>query len=252
MIAVLQQTRLQFGSRTSGYMRDSSEPLTALVFVLPFLVLYEGGLLLLGDSAMRNGADVWLRHWLDGLGLGQYVLLPLLVVGGLLAWHHLTHRPWKVHSSALIWMLFESALLGLGLLIIAQTQAAASGWLSIVASPTVSLHHEIAQLLGRLISFFGAGFYEEVLFRLMLVPLVVAALAMLGGSRRVQIIGAVLSTSLLFSLAHYVGPHGETFTGYTFAFRLLAGCFFGTLFLWRGFGIAVGAHALYDIFVGLF
>ena len=32
----------------------------------------------------------------------------------------------------------------------------------------------------------------------------------------------------------------------------LAGGFFAVLFVYRGFGIAAGTHALYDIFVGLF
>ena len=67
--------------------------MVSLVFVTPILLIYEVGVLLLGPQAMRNGADLWLRHFLDATGFGQYFLLPLLTVFALLAWHHLTHEP---------------------------------------------------------------------------------------------------------------------------------------------------------------
>jgi membrane protease YdiL (CAAX protease family) len=60
-----------------------------------------------------------------------------------------------------------------------------------------------------------------------------------------------VTSSLLFSAAHYVGPLGDTFAIYSFTFRFLAGMFFASLFLVRGFGIAAGTHAVYDILVGL-
>jgi Type II CAAX prenyl endopeptidase Rce1-like len=62
---------------------------------------------------------------------------------------------------------------------------------------------------------------------------------------------AALATSLAFSLAHYVGPAGEQFRLFTFAFRTFAALFFALLFMLRGFGIAVGTHAAYDLIVGL-
>ena len=66
-----------------------------------------------------------------------------------------------------------------------------------------------------------------------------------------RVVGAIVITSFFFSMAHYVGPHGERFIAYTFAFRFVAGAFFAVLFVFRGFGIAAGTHALYDIFVGM-
>ena len=38
----------------------------------------------------------------------------------------------------------------------------------------------------------------------------------------------------------------------TFLFRFLAGVFFAVLFRYRGFGIAVGTHAFYDVLVGFY
>jgi hypothetical protein len=37
----------------------------------------------------------------------------------------------------------------------------------------------------------------------------------------------------------------------SWSFRLAAGVFFAVVFLLRGFGIAAGTHALYDLLVGL-
>ena len=64
-------------------------------------------------------------------------------------------------------------------------------------------------------------------------------------------IGGIVLTSLLFSAAHYVGPCGDPFRWLTFLFRFLAGVFFAVLFRYRGFGIAAGTHAFYDVLVGL-
>src|SRR3712207_2961655 len=78
----------------TGYWWASRRPLSSLVFVLPLLVVYELGVLALGPSAIRNGADVWLRQLLDLVGLPHYFLLPALTVGLLLVWQHLNRDPW--------------------------------------------------------------------------------------------------------------------------------------------------------------
>jgi membrane protease YdiL (CAAX protease family) len=57
----------------------------------------------------------------------------------------------------------------------------------------------------------------------------------------------VVSSSLLFSLYHYLGH--EQFDLRTFAFRTAAGAYFGAVFIFRGFGITAGAHAAYDIYI---
>jgi membrane protease YdiL (CAAX protease family) len=62
---------------------------------------------------------------------------------------------------------------------------------------------------------------------------------------------AIVATSIVFSAAHYVGPQGEALEWFSASFRCFAGIFFATLFVYRGFGIAAGTHALYDVLVGL-
>jgi hypothetical protein len=237
------------------YLRQSRRPLVSLAFVLPLLALYEGGVLYLGPAAMRNGADVWLRRLLDQLGFGQYFLLPALTVGLLLAWHHTTHERWRMRREVLLGMYVESSLLAVVLLGIGYLQRGLSH-LTLDITPPIPPWADMAtsgswDWVARLVGFCGAGIYEEVLFRLILVPLVggIAAILAFQGNARIAI--AVVVTSALFSAAHYAGAHGEAFDWFSFCFRFLAGAFFAMLFVHRGFGIAAGTHALYDIFVGV-
>ena len=240
-----------------AYLRQSSRPLPSLAFVFPLLVIYEAGVLLLGPQAVRNGADVWLRQLLDLSGFGQYFLLPALTVGLLLAWHHLTHDRWRVSAAVVYVMFAECAVLGIVLVGLGRLQAMAA---QALLDPAVSTDAQRAArvlpagaegLVGRMVGYMGAGVYEEMLFRLMLLPPVAAIGFRLGARRGLRIVVAVVLTSVVFSAAHYLGPHGEAFDTFSFAFRFLAGTFFAVLFVFRGFGIAAGTHALYDVFVSL-
>ena len=100
------------------------------------------------------------------------------------------------------------------------------------------------------VSYCGAGFYEEVLFRLILLPLLAIVFRACKFTPVRSMILAGVVASLVFSVAHYIGA--EEFELYSFTFRWLAGIFFSLLFVYRGFGVAVGTHAFYDIFVVLF
>lgn len=230
------------------YWSVSRTPLTSLLFSLPLVLAYEGGVLLLGRGTPRNGADVWLRHALDGLGFGSYFLLPILTAIGLLAWHHVAHDRWRFSPAILLGMAAESLLWAVVLIGLARLQEGL--WLRVDARLVAAAGAgPLEGLLARFVGYCGAGLYEEVLFRLLLLPAIIWFLKK-AGFAGAGVWGVVL-TSLLFSGAHYVGPLGDAFTLYSFAFRALAGIFFSILFLARGFGIAAGTHAAYDFLVGL-
>lgn len=231
---------------TSGYFALSRTPLTSLVFALPLVLAYEGGVLLLGRGSPRNGADVWLRQLLDSLGFGSYFLLPALTVLGLLAWHHMEHDRWRFSPGVLLGMAAESGLWAIVLVGLARLQERL--WPLAV---TLAVPEAWNGIGARFVGYCGAGLYEEVLFRLLLLPAVAWMLRRLGTGPGAALVAAVLVTSGLFSLAHYVGPLGDVFDVYSFTFRMLAGIFFACLFLLRGFGIVAGAHAFYDMLVGL-
>ncbi|EAQ77130.1 CPBP family intramembrane glutamic endopeptidase [Blastopirellula marina] len=232
-----------------GYFAESARPLVSLVFVVPMLIIYEVGVFALGPQAIRNGVDVWLRELLIVIGFGQYFLLPLLTCCCLLAWHHLKEQPWRISPGVLPLMLLESAVLGLILLGLAHWQASLLK-AEIAAESTSTLPSETIR---QLIAYFGAGIYEELLFRLMLIPILWQAAIFMGMPKPAATAIAILGSSLIFSAAHYdfFTSAGEAFQWYSFLFRCSAGLIFGLLFTFRGFGVAAGTHALYDVFVAL-
>ena len=94
----------------------------------------------------------------------------------------------------------------------------------------------------------GAGFHEELIFRLILMGGLAWLLTGVTGQRRAWLIALVVS-SLAFSIAHHIGPAGEAFTFGAFVYRALAGAFFAVVYQVRGFAVAVWTHALYDVYV---
>ncbi len=232
------------------YWEQSTQPLTSLCFVGPLLVLYELGMVWLGPEAPRNGADVWLRNSLATLGCGQYCVLPLLTCTLLLGWHHLTRREWRFNGDILGGMVCESVLLGLGLLILAGGFAEMAGDASSLTNSTVAVVRT-ADRVPDLLSFLGAGIYEELLFRVLLLSGMIFLCRRVGVDTMSATIVAVFVTSILFASAHYrmFCDMGGGFTWYSFFFRCGAGSLFSVLFLRRGFGIAVGTHAVYDVLV---
>lgn len=229
----------------TSYWTEAARPFASLWFTLPILAAYEIGVLSMGAEALRNGADVWLRQALLEVGFGAWCLLPVLAVGILLGWHHVTGQRWRVGPTVIPAMVLES----FGWAILLTFIASIMCWGFQPADTTASLNTASA----RIIAFMGAGVYEELLFRMMLLPAMIAAFLAVGMSRwQAAAVGVVIS-SVIFSAAHYdfVNAYGDSFEWFTFSFRFVAGVFFSCLFLKRGFGVAVGAHAFYDILVGV-
>jgi membrane protease YdiL (CAAX protease family) len=96
----------------------------------------------------------------------------------------------------------------------------------------------------------GAGLYEELLFRVVIVSgLIWIARRGAGLGPAAAALAATIGGALLFALAHHVGSLGEPLTLNAFTFRTLAGLFFSGLYVLRGFGITAWTHALYDVMV---
>jgi hypothetical protein len=237
------------------YWALARQPLHCLLFLLPLLATYEIGVGLVsggGDSA-RNGADHWLRTGLRLAGWEHPLLLPFVVVGLLAGWQIVGQFRWKASPATLFGMLAESVLFGVCLVVLGQLQDLAfrphPGPVARGAHSAVPLSHP--DQLPRVISYLGAGVYEELLFRLCLIPATYGLLRALLIPRKLALVLAVVVTSLFFSAAHYIGPAADQFTMFSFAFRATAGVVFAGLFILRGFGITVGSHAAYDLLVGI-
>jgi hypothetical protein len=237
-------------SARTDYFSATQHPWSSLIFVLPLLVIYECGVLWLGAAepeAVRNGADTWLRWGLEQIGLHEPywapAILALLLVGW--GWLRFYDRPVGL-LNVWIGMTIESVVFAVGL------------WLG-VSKTLVPMLDELGIQLAtgpptepvceQVISFLGAGIYEEVLFRLILFSGLVWLLRTAEVPHIVALLLGAVTAAAIFSGAHHLGPYGEPYNGYVFLFRTLAGLYFTFVYQARGFGIAVGAHALYDVLV---
>ncbi len=216
--------------------------------MLPWLALYEVGVIWLGGSdasALRTGVDAWVRHGLATVGLTDRWLPPLVLVLALLGWQVFDRRQWRFRPRCLVAMAMESLVLAVAL--IGLSRLVDLG-LARLEDPhrVLSAQTAMAPILG----YVGAGVYEEAIFRLALVPLAYGVFRVFQAPKVLASTLAVTGSALLFSMAHHAGTPGEAFTWYAFIFRWMAGVYFAWVFVVRGFGIAVGTHAAYDILVG--
>jgi hypothetical protein len=98
----------------------------------------------------------------------------------------------------------------------------------------------------------GAGIYEELLFRVLLVGMLAwVGRHVFGWSPRGAGIFATLAGALVFSAFHYIGPYGDRLDLASFTFRAIAGVLFSGLYLLRGFGITAWTHAIYDVMLAV-
>jgi hypothetical protein len=237
--------------KPDGYLSATRHPWPSLLFLLPLLAAYEGGVLWLGGThpeALRNGADTWLHWGLERFGLHQLYWVPGLIVVVLFGWSLFRRedRPGDLVGTC-SGMGIESVLFALGLWGVSRGLGPLLDRLGIV----LDLPAQPNLALAPVITFVGAGIYEEVLFRLMLFPAGAALLRQTGLPTALALILSAAGAASLFAVAHHLGPYGEPFDSYAFLFRTLAGLYFTLLFQLRGFGVAVGAHACYDVLVGV-
>jgi membrane protease YdiL (CAAX protease family) len=94
----------------------------------------------------------------------------------------------------------------------------------------------------------GAGLYEELLFRVVLVGGLYLLLRTFARPTPAYVIAALIG-ALIFSWVHYIGPFGDAFLWSSFTFRFLFGLVLNVIFLARGFAVAAWTHALYDVMV---
>ncbi|MFO0683976.1 MAG: CPBP family intramembrane glutamic endopeptidase [Sandaracinus sp.] len=216
------------------------DPLTSLVLTIPVFLVYHLGILVVD---LRNGADfvtgtvVSLLH----TSLVGYVSLTLAVALALFAAGSRLRRGHEIDRRALFGVVVESTFW--------------AGLMMIVVGGIVArvFHAQIGGLtlgpLSRVVMAAGAGFHEELFFRVVLFGGGAWLLRQATGSRTGAELVVAPIAATVFSAAHYVGPYGDGFTLASFVFRLLAGLWFTLVFRLRGFAVAVYTHALYDLFV---
>jgi len=229
-------------SRTRDtYFRQTQRPINSLVFLLPLLLVFHVGTIFFGSMDQLKAPEELKRFGILMVGIGPAVnyLPPFLVVGMLLLMQFSRHEKWGVRKKAVVGMAAESLLWMAPLVAMAM-----------LASRLLLAASAGKPLLQGVLLAVGAGIYEEFLFRLLLVGVAILLLSdVLGIHRSTVSVWAAVVAGIAFSLYHF-GP-GHQFKFSEFVIRALAGIYLGGLYLFRGFGIAVGAHVAYDIYAAL-
>lgn len=244
-----------FGS----YQRIAREPRYSLTFALPLLLAYEVLALSLSGyqyAGVRNGADVLLKSLFLTLGGGDgLIIFGVLLIGGggWFAWKDY-RRSGSIEPHVFAGMATESVLYALAFGLVAGTLTSLLPGLSIAWH---SFNLALApidnwSLPTQLMISLGAGIYEELLFRVLLVSgMAWLVRRLFSWGRTTAGLFAVALGALVFSTFHYIGPYGDSLELGSFTFRAVAGVLFSGLYLLRGFGITAWTHALYDVFLAV-
>jgi membrane protease YdiL (CAAX protease family) len=236
------------------YWVTSRQPRYSVLFALPLLVLYEALAAAMSGSAfagVRNGADVLLKTLFVSLGgrAGVFVFgLLLLGVGAFVVVRDLRSHGGRLNSRIFGGMFAESVVYAL---LLGTVVSLLTAWL--LQGPLYTFQAPARQIpLGtQLVVSLGAGLYEELLFRVLLVWALVALAGRLGWGRPLAVGFGVVGSALIFSGFHYIGPLGDQLTLPSFTYRAVAGLLLSGLYVARGFGIVAWTHALYDVGVTL-
>jgi hypothetical protein len=247
---------------STSYWQASRAPRYSLLFALPLLVAYEllaAALEAGSEAAVRNGADVLLKSVFIAVAGNRGPLVFGAALVGLAIWFvardvKARGAPRQVAFFGL--MAVESLALALltGVIVGVATREllGSIGAVTIAPSPLSGAQPPEGRMTGLMLSL-GAGLYEELLFRVLLVGAIAAMAQRFAGLRPLPAgIVATVVGALVFSGFHYVGQYGDPWQLQSFTFRALAGVFFSALYLLRGFGITAWTHALYDVFILVF
>lgn len=240
-------------SASSGqsYSALSMRPRYVLLFLLPLVLIYEAGSAwLLGYEDERLVAKRLLLGFFENFGVFGLYLPGAALVTVLVVWHLVSSDPWKIRGSVLGLMLMETIGWTFPLLMLAVLiQLLASPALAAMQIDPMMLLKE-GEWQERLVLSIGAGLYEELLFRMLLMGFVHLFLVDIFQSKDAfGKVVAILASAVAFTLFHHLeGPSGQVDVARLIAV-FIPGLYFAVLYLYRGFGIVVGVHALFDIVV---
>lgn len=229
------------------YFMRSQEPLQALIFLAPLLIIYEIG-------AMTHPhilAATFLRDFLHLFGAVGSYLPGLAIVVVLLSLHMARRDRWRFEPRLYLEMFFESIAVAIPMVIFglllgqSQSPPPAMDFLADLGP----VNPKSFQLLKWFSLSFGAGIYEDFVFRLVAIAVLHFVLVdLLDVTPTTGAILAILCSAILFSSYHFVH---QSFTVPQFVRYFAMGIYLAAVYVVRGFGIAAATHAFYDVLVGL-
>ena len=224
------------------YWKQSKSPLYSLVFILPLVIIYETLIFTMNHSdivGIRNGADVLVRQFFAMFGVYGFYLVGFVIMLVLfLIYYFQENKKQQPFQRQFFLVMFMESLFYAYLLRIIMDKLL---FIQLMDVDLLNGREVVAMCI-------GAGVYEELVFRIIfLQAIIILNKFVFRFSKTISIIVAVTASSFIFSWFHYIGAMGDQLELISFLFRFLAGAILGTIFILRGYGIAVYAHAIYDL-----
>jgi len=188
-------------------------------------------------SYVKNGGDVLIEEFIKMLGVNGYYAessIFIVVLFSIFFSQRKKFKSFEIKYNYLFFMALESIAYAYLLLLLLQNiyllQGIGANWLS---SFILSI---------------GAGLYEELIFRFLLIFIIKKSISFVFKVKEFySLILSIMVSSILFSIFHYIGE--ESFAPISFTLRFLAGIYLSVIYINRGFGIVALTHAFYDLFV---
>ena len=230
------------------YFRKSSSPLYSFIITLPIFLIYELGIFWMRNiefNYIQNGADVLIEQTILKLGfdviyVSSIIFLFILLI---IIYYQKRHFNSLSISRPYLGVMFLESMVYASILFFLM------GNLYLMDASTNDIYCNMILSL-------GAGIYEELIFRVLLIYISYQSIKFLFRLSKFSAnFYAVIFSAILFSLFHFIGE--ESFLSildspavqYAFAARFIAGIFLAFLYVQRGFGITAITHSFYDIFV---
>jgi hypothetical protein len=222
-----------------------SDAWSDLALTLPLFVAYHLGVVFL---PVRNAADLVTRELVElaDNNMAAYGGLTLAIGVTFVAVLALLGRHQELRWQKFAWILAEGIVYAVAMRLVAGYTV---GSLRLSGADPSGGGTFAAVVLS-----IGAGFYEEIAFRVVLFGLGARVLRLFAepislGRARLITFGWAFAAAALFSAWHYVGPMGDPFELRSFVFRWICGLVFTVIYAFRGFAPAVWTHVVYDVWV---
>jgi len=235
--------------------------LQSLYFLLPLLIIYElGASTYLWERGRAHTAHRMMLDFMDVFGVTGRHLPALVVVAVLIAMHVARRKSgahadtWKPEPKLYLAMLVEALVLSLPLFVLMAAlfreplSASVPGSVDLLAGLWPDSSGAGDRWKAYLVVSIGAGVYEELVFRLILIAGVgLVTKELLALPDEVGTGAAVVLSSLGFAWVHF--GDGQAIEAGPFLFYFVTGLYFAAVYLTRGFGLVVVTHTLYDVLV---
>jgi len=252
----------------TSYWERTLWPLQSLYFLLPLLIIYELGAVAFAPEGNQRLPQIYaermLGQFFEWTGVTGYYLPGIATAVILLCWHFARRDPWRPELRLYGAMWVESALLAAPLFIfsimltrpppapeISAALSEAAGWFPLLAATGLD---GVGSWRQGVVFSIGAGIYEELVFRLIIIALIHMILSdVLALPQSWSAGGAIAISAVLFALYHPFSTMApwqwDSREWGRFAFYTVAGLYFAAIYVYRGFGIVAATHALYDVMV---